>query len=281
MGKFNVFSKYEETIMEKSLKQKLLCYLAVSAVSFSYLILPQNAGVSVPVFVIIQFAFLYFLSPKKKALLIFVPIFILALNSFISANEMWRVPNFFVALSLYSVMTLWMIDDLPIKEVSLRFIANILENIFRPFKYFATPLKWGAETSEKRAATAKRVFVGVAITIPCMILLLALLSSADAIFSNNVSKVLADISKIVSFNALFKVMCGIVAGFYLFGLAYSAYRPKSERTVESKTKTGSRTASGFALLLRPYLSASSAAVISECSRNNRDTHQMPARATRV
>ena len=224
--------------MEKSLKIKLLSYLLISAVGFSYLILPQNAGVSVPVFVILQFVCLYFLVPKKKPLFMFIPIFILALNSFISANDIWRRSNFFVTLALYSVMTLMMADRFAIKELSSRFISNILENILEPLRYFSTPMKWCAETNKEHAKTAKRVFAGVAVSVPCLIFLLIMLSSADKIFSNNVSNLFGEILKIINFNVLFKIVCGLVAGFYLFGMAYSVYQPKKEQTVNVKTKSG-------------------------------------------
>ncbi|MCL2517519.1 MAG: hypothetical protein FWF15_03040, partial [Oscillospiraceae bacterium] len=126
--------------MEKTTKRKLLYYLLISAVSFSYLILPKNAGISVPIFVLIQFVFLYLLAPKKKPLLMFIPIFILALNSFISASEIWRVSNFFVTIVLYSVMTLWMAGKFS--------IPDIIKNIFTPIANFIIPIKWGAEANK-------------------------------------------------------------------------------------------------------------------------------------
>jgi len=156
-------------MMEKAFKLKFLGYLLISAASFSYLVLPQNAGVSVPIFVMIQFICLCFLAPKKKPLLMFIPIFILASNSFISANEIWRVPNLFVSLALYSVMTLMMVDRFPIKEVSLKFMTNTLENILEPLRYFSSPVKWSAEAGKDNAQTIKRVFIGIGISIPCLI----------------------------------------------------------------------------------------------------------------
>ena len=70
--------------MEKTLKTRLLFYLGISAISFLYLILAPKAGISVPIFIIIQFICLFFIVPQNKPLLIFIPIFILASNSFIS-----------------------------------------------------------------------------------------------------------------------------------------------------------------------------------------------------
>ena len=214
--KFKIIEN-EGVIMEKTTKRKLLYYLLISAVSFSYLILPKNAGISVPIFVLIQFVFLYLLAPKKKPLLMFIPIFILALNSFISASEIWRVSNFFVTIVLYSVMTLWMAGKFS--------IPDIIKNIFTPIANFIIPIKWGAEANKENVKTAQRILIGVVISVPCLAFLLLLLSSADAIFAN----ILGDFVKLIDINILLKIVIGIIAGFYLFGMVYSVYQPKMER----------------------------------------------------
>ena len=125
--------------MEKTFRAKMLGYLLVSAVGFIYLVTPKNAGAGVPVFALVQFACLWFLAPKKKPLLLFVPIFILALNSFVSANGIWRVPNFFVALALYSVMALLLAGDFPFREPSARFLTKTLDNCSAPSSFSRRP----------------------------------------------------------------------------------------------------------------------------------------------
>ncbi|MCL2838604.1 MAG: DUF4173 domain-containing protein [Oscillospiraceae bacterium] len=234
--KFNIFSKIEAVAMEKPLKVKLLSYLIISAIGFSYLILPQNAGISVPIFIIVQFVFLCFIAPKKKPLLMFIPIFILSLNSVISANTIWRVSNFFVIIVLYSVMILWMTDSLAIKQSTFQFLANILENILSPFRFFALPFKWPGKPSKESSKTIKRVLLGVAISVPFLIFLIVMLSSADQIFAHGVSSVLGNIIDALNFNMLMKIFFGVLAGFYLFGLICSAYQPKNERTAANASR---------------------------------------------
>ena len=224
--------------MEKTLKIKLLCYLLISAIGFAYLVLPDNAGVSVPIFVIIQAVCLYFIAPKRKPLLMFIPIFILALNSFISANTIWHVWNLIVAFVLYSVMTLWMMDRLAIKEVSVRFIGRILANIFEPIEHFDVPLKWCGEAKEGNAKTAKRVLIGIVIAVPVLIFLLIMLSAADAIFSHTVSNIFSGVWTSINFYTIFKIVIGFVVGFYLFGLFYSSYQTKPEKEIKTKERNG-------------------------------------------
>ena len=224
--------------INQPLKIKLLSYLLISAAGFSYLVLPWNAGVSVPIFAIIQFLCLYFLTPKKKPLLMFIPIFILALNFFISANEMWRATNILVIVVLYSVMALLMVDDFPIKEASSRFVFKTLENIVKPLIHFAIPVKWCMEAGKEHTKKVVRILIGIAISIPCLMLLLMLLSSADEIFSRNVSGIIDWIANTINPEIFAKIFFGIVVGFYLFGLLYSVYQPRSEKTGETKSRKG-------------------------------------------
>ena len=224
--------------MGKKQKRKLLIYLLVSAVSFSYLVLPDKAGISVPIFIVIQFICLYFVAPKNKPLFMFIPIFILAFNSFISANGIWYVSNFAVTIVLYSVMALWMVDGFHIKDTSVWFAIKALTNTFEPIRYFPTPVKWCAEANIEHSETAKRIMTGIAISIPCLIFLLFMLSSADQIFSNRVAELFNNIQTLISVNIFIKIVFGIATGFYLFGLIYSVYQPKEEKSFNIKPKNG-------------------------------------------
>ncbi|MCL2740334.1 MAG: DUF4173 domain-containing protein [Oscillospiraceae bacterium] len=224
--------------MEKTLKLKLLGYLLISAIGFTYFILPRNAGVSVPLFVIIQAFCLWFIAPRRKPLLMLIPISILALNSFISANEMWNAPNFLVIMALYSVMTLWMVGRLPLKEVSVRFLANILENILEPLRHFPLPFKWCGEVGKGNSKTAKRVFTGIFISIPCLLFLMIMLSMADEIFSHYVAKGFTAFLTSIDFNTLFKIALGFMVGFYLFGLIFDTYQKKQEKEAAAVARKG-------------------------------------------
>jgi len=231
--------KTPEIQLDNKLKVKLSLYLIISALGFSYLVIPQSAGISVPLFAVVQFICMWFLSPKKKPLLMFIPIMILALNSFISANTIWRVPNLFVAVAIFSVMTLMMTGSFRIKTGSASFLTGIFVNAAEPFKHVTTPVKWGIRANKDNTKTVLRILTGVGITIPCLAIVLALLSSADAIFSNSVSEFISGIVRVFSYNVLTKCLCGIIAGFYLFGLMYAVRIRKIEDTPGPQVKTRS------------------------------------------
>jgi len=212
--------------MERIMQRNLLLYLAISAVTFSFLILFERAGASVLIFMAIQCICLVLWAPKKKPLLMFIPLSILALNAFISANTMWRVPNFFVAMMLYSVMALWFTGQLSFKkDALLGIIFKPLINVFEPLRYFKTPIEWGFEGHKAHLHILKRIAIAVGISIPLLIFLLIMLASADAIFSLAVREFINWIETLLSIGTIFRIIFGIIVGFYLFGLLYYINKP--------------------------------------------------------
>lgn len=214
--------------MESTFQRNLLLYALISAVGFAYLILHENAGISVLVFAVIQIAGWYWLAPQKKALWYFVPIFILALNPLLSANPMWMLPNYVVITLLYSAMALTMTDRFPIKEDSLRFISKTIVNVFAPFEHFTLPLKWWSKTDADKSETAKKVLKGLALTAPFLLVIMIMLSSADDVFLKSSDSFFQYIGNGVDVQMIAKALVGCIAGLYLLGLLYFTHYPKNE-----------------------------------------------------
>ncbi|MGL4606325.1 MAG: DUF4153 domain-containing protein [Eubacteriaceae bacterium] len=212
--------------MEKLLKIKLLLYLLVSAFSFIYLILLELPGLSVPIFILIQFIALFFLIPKKKPLFTFIPIFILGLNSFISGNNIWRLSNFIIITLLYSVMLMIADKNFTFKDTTLKFMGTLSKNVIRPFSFFIIPIQWIRSITNGRTQRLLMILSGIAISIPCLLAIILLLSSADQIFAKSVSKIYLGLGSSLDFLSLIKIPLGFLIGFYLFGIIYSIYQPK-------------------------------------------------------
>lgn len=224
--------------MEKMFKTKLVSYLVISAISFAYFVMPQKAGISVPFFVVLQFICLFFIVPNRKPLFMFIPIFILALNSFISGNNIWYISNFLVVIVLYSIMILMVTDSFPVMEPSIKFLFTMAGQIITPFFFFDLPVKWGLEANPAQIKTLKRVLLGIVISIPCLVILIMVLASADQIFSTGVANTFAYLQSILNFSLLIKLIFSIVVGFYLFGLVYSIYAPETEISVNLNVRSG-------------------------------------------
>lgn len=217
--------------MNEKIKIRLSIYGIISAVTFIYLILNDIPGIGIPLFFIIQLVTLYLIVKNKedikntKGLLLMVPIIIISLNTFISANYMWAPTNFLAVVFLYSVMFLIMSDKLYLSKLKVFEIIGIIINIFEPLINFIVPLRWIAERSKnnEKNMLVKRILIGVLITVPCVFFLTMMLSSADMIFYNNF-KVLNKFVEEFFYNLqIFKLIFGTFAGLYLFGHLYNVY----------------------------------------------------------
>jgi hypothetical protein len=225
--------------MNDKTKMRLSIYGIISAVSFVYLILNDFPGISIPIFFIIQLVTLYFIVKNKedikntKGLLLMIPIIIISLNSFISANYMWAPTNFLAVVFLYSVMFLILSDKLNLSKLRIFEIIGIVINIFEPLINFIVPFRWIAERSKnnEKNMLVKRILLGVLISVPCVFFLTMMLSSADMIFYNNFKVVNKWIEEFFYNLQIFKVAFGTFAGLYLFGHLYNVYAKTDDSIV--------------------------------------------------
>ncbi len=226
--------------MDNSIKIKLSIYGLLSAVSFIYLILAHNPGISVPVFTIIQFVSIFTLIYKreeaknKKGLLMFVPIYILSLNNYLSGSYLWRAPNFLCTILLYSTMVAILTDNFPVKELNFKFLFKILEHVIFPLRNFNIPFKWinKYKSDDAKKKLHSSIMLGIFISLPFVVFLLIMLSSADLVFSVKVENTLEWFSKMLDIELIFKIIFGMIAGLYLFGLLYIVFSEK--KSPESK-----------------------------------------------
>lgn len=208
-----------DNMVEKNLKIKLLIYALITAVTFSYLVMPENAGISVGIFVIIQFICLWFIVPDRKRLFLFIPVTIMSFNCFWSASTVWRISNFLISAVLYSCMFV----KFDFRNDSIKYFVDIAERIVTPIKALPLPLKWILEINSSKAPVIKRIVLALIVSIPSMLLLILLLSNADMVFSMKTEKLFSDIIKCFDFHTVFIIICGIIVGLYLFGVIYSGH----------------------------------------------------------
>lgn len=204
--------------MTNQLKFNYMLYAIISAMSFSYLVLPERAGISIPFFTAIQFVCLWFMAPNRKKLLLFIPIFIISLNSFISANTIWNASNFFISIILYSCLFV----DFKLGEDSFSFMTGIITSITSAIAKFPLPFRWVLELNNKNAPVIKRLALAFAIAVPCAVLLIIVLANADMVFSLKAECFISHASGFINPNTLLKIVFGIIAGLFLFGTLCSS-----------------------------------------------------------
>ena len=215
--------------MDSKIKTKLSLYGIISALTFIYLILTDNPGISVPIFFVIQGIVLFYIlknmeeTTNIKGLLILIPIFIISLNNFISANYMFMPVNFLVIVFLYSLMFLLLGNRLNMLKLSIYSILKTIVNLFVPIINFIIPFKWIGERSKNKDKNilAVRIALGIAISLPSVIFLVMMLSNADMVFNNSFIIFNNWLKKLFEFISIYKIVIGAFAGLYLFGHLYS------------------------------------------------------------
>ena len=209
-------------------KLMLISYAVLSAMGFSYLVLPERAGISVLLYALLQFGFAFYLVPDKKRLLYFIPIFAMALNSFISAATIWRFTNLLLSFVLYGAMFF----PFDFRSDSFRYLEHFALQLLRPLRHISLPFRWALDFNKEKTATLRRVLLALVIALPCAGLLIGLLSSADMVFSLGATQLFDKLIGCFNFHAIPLAFWGILAGLYLFGTVYLSLSPAEETEAE-------------------------------------------------
>ena len=206
----------------KTERYSLLLYTLLSAVGLVWLVFPGVTGIGVVLFGILQFILLFLLAPKRKALWMFVPIFLILSNYLFSANLIWRLTNPLVLLCLFAAMYLQMTGQFPFWKPSMEWLGNLVAYLFVPLKYILLPFRWLTQKDGAQKKVLLRVLLGLALALPCVCLLAAVLSSADAVFYRSMNEIFDRFSEWLTFGNMIRWFTGILGGCYLFCLLYAA-----------------------------------------------------------
>lgn len=220
-------------MIDKKRKNLILLYGLFSAVTFFLFVTPYGAAAGIPVFSALQFGALWFVIEDRRKLWYFVPIMILSLNYFVSASSIWSWSNFYVCILLYGTM----LTNFSLVKKGAGFIANIFKRLFSAFKNFKLPFKWTAELAGGKSKDILRVLRGVAVSIPCVLVLAAVLAKADMVFAQNIGDVIRRFFELVRIETIFNICISCFAGLYLFGLIASWLSEKDYPEYENLPKS--------------------------------------------
>lgn len=150
----------------------------------------KNTGISLLIFILPTILFLAYILLKnnkiqnKKSLLLSIPIILLCSTYFIFNNNLFRFLNFFVILGLFLIMIIWSTTD----NIKFKFlISKMLSLLFSPFRYFKNvfkSFKSSTVQSKTKIHYLFKIIKAILISIPLVLIILALLISADSIFED-------------------------------------------------------------------------------------------------
>lgn len=231
----------------------------VSALLFAIwsvvLFVGKSIGLSMLLFVVpLSYVLIKLLEKNKKvnfekAKLLIIPITLLSSTYFIYNNEFFNGLNIFII----PLLGLLMIINLLEKDLKIvNFIERITELIFNPIAYFELTMGKIAELIRiklKMKNTSKKhgFFKGILLTIPIVLVIIILLSSADEIFGKIFINIFAKcIDKLITvkFGEIFlRVLIAILVFLYLSCFLdnlvnrYEADEKKEQVSKETKSET--------------------------------------------
>jgi len=169
----------------------------VFSIWFVTLFFAKSIGLSMLLYVLPLASFIIYILRKNgkeqnsKAKFLIIPIIILASTYFIFNNSFFKVTNILVILILIAIMILEMlnrkalVDFVSLKKVFYVFLKPLyyLEETFdKVIEFFKEKLKINTN-SENKDKTSK-IIKALCITIPLVLIILVLLSTADDVFGN-------------------------------------------------------------------------------------------------
>lgn len=189
-------------------------------------------GISYPIFTVI--VILVFLYKFKKYINKIKPIglfllgvtFILSISFGIHSNKILNFLNL-VAIPLLLTASFMLIRYESIEWSSMKFVFSVFErilpssfeNLHKPFIFAKSSIK--KKERGKLSPQTKSILTGLIISIPLLIVILPLLSSADSVFGYYTSSFYTNLAKINIGNTVWNIIRIAIIALYLFGFFWS------------------------------------------------------------
>ncbi len=184
-------------------------------------------------FVLIQAGFILRIGPKSGRWFL-IPVTLLFLGSVLNDCPIWRPWNVIVSLLLYSAAC----TGPDLRREGWDFAGNCLRGLSRPFMFLTLPFRRLAELSGGNSSVVKRVLTALAIACPAVLVLLALLSRADTVFSVGLGNLLSGLIRAVNLTTFFRLIISVFAALYLFGFLCAALEgPWTDNRPQAEKKT--------------------------------------------
>jgi len=234
---------------------KLLLFGAMAAgVLFDFLFYNKYPGVSVPIFVISFYGLLLaYTKPVLNKQAIFgwflsVPVLMLSMAYFFFDNEIFAFLNIPALMLLVLIQTILITGANIFKWYSPDFLFDLLYGTFyRCFAHIARPygillsVLGKKKNTDGKKSVGIRVLSGILISLPLLLLLLALLASADMVFGMLVDKIPELFKGINLGEILGKVFIALVVFFISFSYIWSLGH--NEKITDSSLKNAAEAVS--------------------------------------
>lgn len=215
----------------------LLISSIILGVLFDVLFYKKTLGISYPLFVMAFYLFFGWNLRRKIGFsysfgwFLGIPILALSSTYLIFSNQLFRVLNFVSIPILVMAQTLLIIGENKYQWFETGFVKDIAMGVQRTVGNLKKPLALGLSLLRIRKgpqqdSTLKKVFLGVVISIPLLIIILTLLTSADYFFQNFVSNLLNSLGTLDLAEVPQQGLLVFLTGMLMFSYTWSLLKSK-------------------------------------------------------
>ncbi|ODA42362.1 DUF4173 domain-containing protein [Desulfosporosinus sp. BG] len=234
----------ENTLFKKKDMNILICSILLG-VLFDILFYNKPLGISYPLFVIAFYvAFLWNLRPIMSFRISFgwlltIPIVALSSTYFIFTNQIFAVLNFLIIPFLIIAQTILISEENKYNWYDSRFMMDIFSGVFnRAFSCTSKPFIIGLSSlrirkRHKKYDVLQKVLIGLGFSIPLLMIIISLLSSADRVFSHFIAEITSSFETIniaiFSLQAMIALVITIIAFSYIWSFTNSNSNLKNQQ----------------------------------------------------
>ena len=220
---------------------RLLAVLAlIAGVAFNYLFYGREIGISYPLFAIVFYC-LFWVASRRQILFrmdfgwfLFIPILLLSAAFAIHSNPVLLALNFLLIPPLVLFQTTLLVYRYEWSSLRLviRFLARLLRQIFgnapKVFLEVISLARIADRIEPEKRKTLKDIFIGLIISVPLLVIVIALLAEADTVFQNLIVNVLKPLEFISSIPFAERVGVIAIITVILFGYLAVVLKVKVE-----------------------------------------------------
>jgi len=224
----------------------LLAGCIILGILFDVLFYGKPFGISYPLFVLGFYGVLLWNLKENIvfkwdfAWILSIPILALSLTYLIYSNLIFKVLNFFAVPFLILVQTTLISKNNKYQWYAIKFVEDLGYSIFvKPFKNISKPFQMigeliSSKSKNKKVAIISKIFIGLLISIPLVMMVVVLLSSADQVFQHYTENILNFINSISLNEFTGRTLIALLVSLIIFSYIFSLITSKVKEVKEGE-----------------------------------------------
>lgn len=231
---------------------KLIGASIFMGISYAYLLMGKEKGISFTIFCVLLLGFLLFClktfnkNLKNKILFFAIPMILLAFHFMFTSNTFFLFIDHKIILILFVSISIILIKNVSYDWGIPSFLSDIFIETIKPFEYFLAPYKVIKEKLKNKKIfsineNTKKILIGIMISLPTLLIVIALLSSADMVFKQIIDYIPELLNQYCKdfdvFSIISKVIGGLLVANYLYSYILNLLITKQIKSTTNLTLT--------------------------------------------